>query len=83
MICTNPECEKFGEKSTEVVLHIKDGEKRYYCLWCKETIDETNQPVAETPKGPFFKRKNWLNEWKFVNAGRTAEDIKLKPKISE
>ena len=29
-----------------------------------------------------LKEKNWLNEWKLVNVGKTADDVKLKPNFN-
>ena len=80
MICTNPECEMF-EKETLRGIMSKEGKEFSYCIYCHSTIDESLQPVNQQSKGPFIKRKNWLNEWKHVNTGRTSDDIKLKPKI--
>ena len=82
MICTNPNCEKYNKK-TNVVEYVRGGDTTYYCIWCKETIDETIQPSDSDSKGPYIKRKKWLSEWKHINTGRTSDDVKLKPKFNE
>ena len=82
MVCTNPECEMFQKETLRGIV-AKDGEESSYCIYCHSTIDESLQPVAEMSKGPYVKRKNWLNEWKLVNVGKTADDVKLKPKFNE
>ena len=81
MVCTNPECEMFQKETLRGIV-AKDGGESSYCIYCHSTIDESLQPVAEMSKGPYVKRKNWLNEWKLVNVGKTADDVKLKPNFN-
>lgn len=81
MTCTNPECEMFQKETLRGIM-AKDGEEYSYCIYCHSTIDEDAQVIKDS-KGPFIKRKNWLNEWKHVNTGRTSDDVKLKPKFRE
>ena len=81
MTCTNPECEMFQKETLRGIV-AKDGGESSYCIYCHNAIDESSQPVTEMSKGQYVKRKNWLNEWKLVNVGKTADDVKLKPNFN-
>ena len=80
MICHNPNCEKF-EKETMTYNLIVGNDSIKKCNYCLEPIDLDKQVVPNDT--PFIKRKSWLNEWKFVNSGTHADQIKMKPTLNQ
>ena len=85
--CKNENCTNY---MVEIFLHeiypsgrIADYEKTTCQICEKEMSKHIKEVVGTQLKGPYVKRKNWLNEWKLVNVGKTADDVKLKPNFKE
>ena len=85
--CKNKDCPEYLiEKFLDEIYpsgRIADYEKTT-CSSCNEEMSKHIKELSGSDsKGPYIKRKLWLNEWQFVNHGRTSEDIKLKPNFKE
>lgn len=54
--------------------------RRY--LWEREGPGAVKY-VTKTLTFPNYNRKKWLSEWKFVNSGTHADEIKMKPTLNQ